>query len=163
MGISNLGIFHTAVGILAIVAAFVSYYRYGKINLAKRSGLIYFYGTIIASLTALGLSRNGGFNPGHVFSLLIFLMVLAAYYLHVKRKHSNRARYFEIFWLSFSLFLSLIPTVNETFTRVPIGKPLATAPTDPVIGLTLLPLFLIFVAGVIYQIMHQRKLIKGTK
>lgn len=163
MGLSNLGIFHTVVGIIAIGAAVVSYVKYGKINLAGKSGLTYLVGTIIASLSALGLSRMGGFNPGHVFSLLIFVLVLAGYYLHAKRKGNTRARYFEIFWLSFSFFLSLVPTVNETFTRVPVGSPLAKAPTDPIIAVTLLSLFLLFVAGVVYQLIQQRKINRATQ
>jgi len=53
MGLSNLGIFHTAIGIIAIVAALISFIRYGQINLAQPTGKIYFYGTVITSLTAL--------------------------------------------------------------------------------------------------------------
>ena len=79
MGLSNLGIFHTIIGIIAIVAALVSFVRYGKINLAELSGKIYFYGTLITSLTALGLSKQGGFNPGHVFSLFIVILVVYLY------------------------------------------------------------------------------------
>jgi len=157
MGLSNLGIFHTVVGIIAIGGAITSYIKYRKIDLAATSGKVYLYGTIIASLTALGLSKNGGFNPGHVFSLLIFGLVLVAYFLHARKKESTRARYWEIFCLSFSFFLSLIPTINETFTRIPLGSPLAKGPTDPVIGITLLVLFILFIAGFIYQVKWTRK------
>ena len=158
MGLSNLGIFHTVVGIIAIGAAIVSYVRYRRINLTGRSGRVYLYGTIVASLTALGLSRNGGFNPGHAFSLLIFALVLVAYFLHRRNSGNNLSRYFEIFCLSFSFFLSLVPTVNETFTRVPVGSPLAQGPADPVIAVTLLTLFALFIAGFIYQVVQQRKI-----
>ena len=41
MGLSNLGIFHTLIGIIAIVAAIISYRRFGKINLAHSTGKIY--------------------------------------------------------------------------------------------------------------------------
>lgn len=71
MGLSNLGIFHTAIGIIAIVSALVSFVRYGKIDLTQLAGKIYFYGTAITSLTALGLSKNGGFNAG-IFSPYLF-------------------------------------------------------------------------------------------
>lgn len=161
MGLSNLGIFHTAIGIAAIVAAVVSFIRYGKINLGELSGKIYGYGTIVTALTALGISKHGGFNPGHVFSIFIFLMVLVAWFLYEKRKESNRARYWENFLLSFSFFLSLVPTVNETFTRVPLGKPLAKDISDPVIGRTLLVLFLLFIAGSIYQFIRQKRSLKA--
>ncbi len=101
MGLSTLGIFHTIIGVIAIGAALTSFVKFGKINLAGLSGKIYFYGTLITSLTALGLSRHGGFNPGHVFSLFIVVLVLIAAYLFYKRAGNTRARYFENFLLSF--------------------------------------------------------------
>lgn len=64
MGLSPLGIFHTVIGVIALISAATDYLRFGKINLSKAGGKIYFYFTLITSLTALGLSKNGGFNPG---------------------------------------------------------------------------------------------------
>ena len=157
MGLSNLGIFHTVIGIIAIIAALISYGKYGKISLAKKSGNIYFFGTVVTSLTALGLSKHGGFNPGHILSLLVLVLVAAAFYLHKKRPESKRGRYFENFFLSFSFFLSMIPTVNETLTRVPLSAPLAKGPGDPLVGKTLLVILILFVAGSIYQYIKQKK------
>lgn len=156
MGLSSLGIFHTIIGVVAIIAALVDFIKYGKINLNKLSGKIYFYGTMITSLTSLGISKHGGFNPGHAFSIFIIFLVLGAYFLNAKRKNSARARYFENFWLSFSFFLSLVPTINETFTRIPVHQPLAKDITDPIIGRTLLFLLLLFVIGSVYQFFRQR-------
>lgn len=162
MGLSSLGIFHTIIGVAAIIAALANFIKYGKINLNTLSGKIYFYGTIVTSLTSLGISKHGGFNPGHVFSVFIMFLVLAAYYLNSKKKNNGRARYFENFWLSFSFFLSLVPTVNETFTRVPIEHPLAKDIKDPVIGNTLLILLVLFIAGSIYQFKKQKSLNKAV-
>jgi len=161
MALSNLGIFHTAVGVAALGAGFISLGKYGKIDLAKRSGQVYFYGTLITSFTALGLSRHGGFNPGHVFSLVIALLAGIAYYLHLKRKGNNKARYAENFLLSFSLLLSLVPTVNETLTRLPVEHPLAHDIADPIIGRTLGVFFLLFIIGSVVQFRRQVKINKG--
>jgi cbb3-type cytochrome oxidase subunit 3 len=158
MGLSNLGIFHTLIGVITIVAAIVSYIKFNKINLAGFSGKIYFYGTIITSLTALGISKRGGFNPGHVFSILILILVLVAWFLYSGKKGNNPSRYFENFCLTFSFFLSWLPTVNETFTRIPIGHPLAKDITDPIIGKTLLVLFLLFVVGSVFQYYKQKNI-----
>lgn len=160
MGLSILGIFHTIIGVIAIVAAIVSYAKHSKINLAVLSGKIYFYGTVITSLTSLGLSKHGGLNPGHAFSIFIVFLVLEAYFLHSRKKGNNRARFFENFCLSFSFFLSWVPTVNETFTRVPIGHPLAKDSSDPIIGKTLLVLLILFIAGSVYQFRKQKKINK---
>jgi uncharacterized membrane protein len=160
MGLSNLGIFHTIIGITALAAAIISFVRYGKINLAHLTGKLYFYATIITAVTALGISKSGGFNKGHVFSLFILAIILVAHLLFTKRKQKKRARYVENFLLSFSFFLSLIPTINETFTRIPTSHPLAEGPTDPLIGKTLLTLFIVFCIGAIFQFIKQRKINK---
>ncbi|ATP56918.1 hypothetical protein CPT03_10720 [Pedobacter ginsengisoli] len=158
MGLSPLGIFHTLIGITAIVAAIVSYTKYGKINLAELSGKTYAYSTIITSLTALGISKHGGFNPGHVFSLFILILVIVAYLLYARKKGNNSSRYVENFLLSFSFFLSWVPTINETFTRVPLAQPLAKSPSDPIIAQTLLFLLVLFIAGSIFQFLKQKKM-----
>ena len=161
MGLSNLGIFHTVIGIVTIGAALTSFVKSGKINLATVSGKIYFFGTLVTSLTALGISKHGGFNPGHAFSLFIIVLIATASYLFYKQQGSTKARHVENFLLSFSFFLSLVPTVNETLTRVPIGQPLAKDMTDPVIAKTLLVFLVLFIAGSIYQFIKQRKINRG--
>ncbi|PSK93530.1 hypothetical protein [Taibaiella chishuiensis] len=156
MGLSNLGIFHTAIGLIAIGAALTAFVRYGKIDVGRISGKVYFYSTLVTSVTALGISKHGGFNAGHVFSLLIMILVLGAYLLHTRKAGLSRARYFENFLMSFSFFLSLLPTINETFTRVPVGHPLAKDINAPVIGRTLLFILILFVTGSVYQFRKQR-------
>jgi uncharacterized membrane protein len=156
MGLSNLGIFHTLIGIVAIVAAILSFIRHAKIELKRITGKIYFYCTIVTSLTTLGISKLGGLNPGHAVSLVIVILVVTAFFLAHKKPGKNTSRYAENFLLSLSFLLSLIPTVVETFTRIPIGHPLAKNPADPLIGKTLLALFVLFVVGSVYQFIQQR-------
>ena len=161
MGLSNLGIFHTLVGITAIVAGIISLVKKSKIDLSIGTGKIYFYGTLISSLTALGLSSVQGVNPGHILALLIVVLISTAFYLYIKKSGNNRSRFIENFFLSFSFFLSLIPTVNETFNRVPVGHPLANGPQDPLIGKTLLFLFILFIIGSALQFRKQRRINKA--
>ena len=158
MGLSILGIFHTVIGVVAIIAAVISLIKNAKIDLGKATGKIYFYCTLIASLTALGLSSVKGLNPGHILALLIVLFIVVAFLLYLKRPGNNRSRFVENFFFSFSFFLSLLPTVNETFTRVPVGHPLANGPQDPLIAKTLLLLFLLFIAGSVLQFRKQRRI-----
>jgi len=162
MGLSNLGIFHTIIGVAAIVAAVIAFIKHGKIDLSQLTGKIYFYTTLITSLTALGLSKHGGFNPGHILSLLVVLLILGAYFLYARKKGNRKSRFIENFLLSFSFFLSMLPTVNETFTRIPVGHPLAKDINDPLIGKTLLAILLLFITGSVYQFIMQRKINKAN-
>lgn len=161
MGLSVLGIFHTVIGVVAIVSALISFVRFGKVNLNHITGKLYFYFTIITSVTALGISKHGGFNAGHVLSLVILILISIAFYLHSKKEGNNKARYFENFLMSFSFLLSMLPTVNETLTRVPVGHPLAKDINDPLIGKTLLVIFILFIVGSVYQIVKQIKINKS--
>jgi len=160
MGLSVLGIFHTIIGVVAIVSALISFVRFGKVNLNHMTGKLYFYFTIITLVTALGISKHGGFNAGHVLSLVILILISIAFYLHSKKEGNNKARYFENFLMSFSFLLSMLPTVNETLTRIPVGHPLAKDINDPLIGKTLLVIFVLFVVGSVYQIVKQIKINK---
>jgi len=162
MRLSDLGIFHTIIGIVAIVAAAIDISRKGKIDLSQPAGKTYFYCTLVTSLTALGLSSVKGVNPGHILALLIVVLISVAYILYTKRKGNNQSRYIENFFLSFSFFLSLIPTVNETLNRIPIGHPLAHGPMDPLIGRTLLFIFILFILGAVLQFRKQKRINKGV-
>ncbi|BAV06142.1 hypothetical protein SAMN05421788_106202 [Filimonas lacunae] len=157
MALSSIGIFHTIVGLGSLVAAIISYVQWGRINLSTSWGKIYFYGTSITALTALAISKHGGFNAGHGLSVVVFLLLLVSLFLHYQLGNSKTARYFENFLLSFTFFFSWVPTVNETFTRLPLSHPLATGPADPVITRTLLLLFILFIVGSVYQFIRQRK------
>jgi len=85
-------------------------------------------------------------------------LISVAYFLHAKKQGNNKARYIENSFLSFSFFLSMIPTVNETFNRLPVGHPLAHGPKDPLIGKTLLLLLVLFIVGSVLQYRKQRKI-----
>jgi len=156
LGLSNLGIFHTLIGIVAIFAAMYGFIKNGKIDLGKSSGKIYFYFTLVTSVTALRLSSIQGVNPGHILALLVIILIVAAYFFNTKKQGSNKFRYFETFFLTFSFLLSMIPTINETLTRIPVGHPLASGPKDPLIAKTLLVVFILFIIGSVIQFRRQR-------
>lgn len=159
MGLSTLGIFHTLIGVIAVLAGFASFVTFGKIELSRLSGKVYFYGTLVSAITALGLLKHG-FNPGHMLSLFIIFLAGISYFLFSKKAHYKTARYWENFCLSFSFFLSMLPTVNETLTRIPVGHPIASSPKDPIVGGTLLAIFVLFICGSVYQFIRQRKINK---
>ena len=94
MGLSSLGIFHTIIGIVAIVAALTGFIKYGKINLGELSGSMYFYTTLVTSLSALGISKHGGFNAGHAFSIFIVLLLVVAYLLFSKKESQQKSPVF---------------------------------------------------------------------
>lgn len=149
--LSVLGIVHTAISLVPVVAGLYSFARYRTIKPATRSGKVYLGGLVLSVLTSFGLSSTGGFNPGHALGILALLAVSGSL-LIPRLSFLGRARpYLATFGLSFSFFLTMIPGINETLTRLPAGQPLASGPEHPIVQSTLLAWVVIFLAGFAFQ------------
>ena len=160
MGLSILGIFHTVIGVGALIGATVSLVKTGKIDLSRPSGLTYFYLTIVTCISAVFVSKQPGLDPGKILSILVAMLVLMAFYLSKKKPGKNRARIIENLLLTFTLFLSMIPTTNETLSRLPVSHPLAHGPQDPLIKNTILVFFVLFILGSVLQFRKQKRINK---
>jgi hypothetical protein len=149
--LSVLGIVHTAISLVPVVAGLYSFAQYRAIRPATRSGKVYLGGLLVAVLTSFGLSSTGGFNPGHALGILALLAVSGSL-LIPRLSFLGWARpYLATFGLSFSFFLTLVPGINETLTRLPAGQPLASGPDSPLVQSTLLAWVVIFLAGFVFQ------------
>ncbi|WP_414017902.1 hypothetical protein [Chitinophaga sancti] len=91
---------------------------------------------------------------------MILLFLAIAYWLH--RSNQAWTKYVQNFLMTTTLLLSLIPAVNETLTRVPLGHPLATDITSPAITQTLMGLLILYVIALIIQTLFIRKMQKAT-
>ena len=74
LGLTQLGVFHTAISLIAVVAGFIALFRYKEISPRSPAGKIYVAGTVISCLTGFGIFQHGGFgNPGHAGPVKISL------------------------------------------------------------------------------------------
>jgi len=159
--LSILGIIHTAISILAIVAGVVALIRYGKINMTTSPGRAYIWLTTLTCITGFPIMKLGHPTAGHFLGIII--LVLIAIGLTAKRVPALKksADYIQIIAISTTLFLSMIPATVETLTRVPISKPIASSPNAPLIPKVLLVFVIMYVVGVTYQLFKLRKSKKG--
>lgn len=154
--LSTLGMVHTAISLLPLVAGLYAFARHRRIDPGTRSGRVYLVGLVLSVLTAFGLSSTGGFNPGHALGILA-LLAMAGALLAPRIGFLGRARpYLATFGLSFTFFLLLVPGINETLTRLPAGQPLASGPESPLVKTTLLAWVVIFLAGSVLQALALR-------
>lgn len=160
ISLSVLGTIHTIIAIVAIIFAIAAFIQSGKIIPGTPTGNYYSILTAVACFTAFGLSKAGGFNPGHGLAILILLFLAMAYLL--RRSTRAWAQYVQVFLMTTTLLLSLVPAVNETLTRVPLGHPLATDITSPAIAKTLMGLLVLYVTGLILQVVFIRKMQMAT-
>jgi uncharacterized membrane protein len=69
-GLTTLGIFHTAVSLIALACGVAALVRSREISPRDRLGQIYLLGTLISAATGLGIFQHGGFGPPHVLALM---------------------------------------------------------------------------------------------
>jgi hypothetical protein len=145
--ISPLGVVHTVVSLVPIVAGIYSFARHRRIDPTTRSGVVYLAGLALSVITSFGVSSTGGLNPGHAFGIVILLLAFGGAFV-TKLSFLGRLRpYLSVLGLSLSFLLSLVPGTNETLTRLPLSHPLADAPLAPVVLHTLLVWLGLFVVG----------------
>lgn len=148
---SFVGIIHTVISLVPVIAGIYSFARYSEIDKTTRSGKVYLVGTVLAVITSFGVSSTGGLNAGHAFGIVVLLAGFGGVLVPRFTFFGKLRPYLSAFGLSFSFFLSLVPAINETLTRLPPSQPLAVGPTASVVKVTLLILLCLFVIGFTVQ------------
>ncbi|MGB5325266.1 MAG: hypothetical protein WBN40_07580 [Pseudomonadales bacterium] len=147
-----LGWFHTIMGIIALVSGIYTLYKYKEIKMENRSGLIYLIATLITAATALMIFQHGAFGPPHGFAVLT-LGALAVGTLAAKTALFGRfSRYLQGFSYTAALLFHGIPAVSESMLRLPPGDPIVDSFENPILGIMLLSLVVIFLVGVSLQL-----------
>lgn len=149
--LSALGIAHTAISLLPVAAGLYSFARYRGIQPGTRAGQAYLGGLLVAVLTSFGLSSTGGFNPGHALGILALLAAAGGLVIPRLSFLGWSRPYLATFGLSFSFFLTLVPGIAETLTRLPAAQPLASGPESALVQGTLAAWAAIFLAGFVFQ------------
>lgn len=158
--LSTLGIVHTALSLVPLVAGIVAFVRDGRIDPRSALGKWYIYGMIVAVLTSFGLSSTGGFNAGHAVGILCLLTIAVGFYAQRIAAPGGLREYLETAAMSFSFFLMMIPTLNESLSRLPPSNPIGNGPDSPPVQTAVLVALILFVIGLLYQFyrIHHRRL-----
>jgi divalent metal cation (Fe/Co/Zn/Cd) transporter len=163
--LSPLGIFHTSISILAVLAAIFSLIRFGKIDPKTGVGKIYVALTIVACVTAFPIMKTGHFSAGHGLAVLVLLLLLIGIFAKSFAFLGRKADYVQTMVMSATLFFSMIPATIETLTRLPIAHPLAAGPNAPTAKMGLMVLVALFIVGVLYQLIKlksRKKIVTQT-
>jgi uncharacterized membrane protein (UPF0136 family) len=158
MHLSTVGYVHTVFGLIGVVLAFYMLIRNRKIDPKSSAGMAYFVAVTVSCILVFALPRNApGFNPvpGYVLTLLTLASLFLGFFIRLSKIRASR--YIEALGLSGSFFFSMVPAINETLTRLPVGAPLATSPQDPLVLKSLGVLAALFVALCVAQVANIRK------
>lgn len=158
--LSTLGLIHTLLSLIPVLAGTSALLREGRIELGNRTGKTYALGLMATVFTSFGLSSTGGFNPGHALGI-VSLLALGFAYLAPRLGWLGKAgEYLRNLALTFSFALQFIPASNEILKRVPFSQPFSTGPDSPIAKQFAAGVMLLFVLGALWQawkLRQQRK------
>ncbi|MDR3715103.1 MAG: hypothetical protein P4L51_20000 [Puia sp.] len=157
--LSNLGIFHTVISILALIFGVAALIREGKIDPRSGTGKWYIVLTILTCLTSFGIMKTGHFTPAHGLSVLVLLLLPLGIYAGSIGFFGTAGPKIGVATMSATLFFSFIPAITETLTRLPISHPIAGDPNAPAVKMSLLVLLVLFAVGLVLQL---RRIGKGS-
>src|SRR5499426_2979423 len=155
LGLSTLGLIHTAISLVALVTGFILIVRDRSISPSARFGPTYLLATLLTAATALGIFRHGGFGPPHALAILTLAALAAGWAASYMRIFGRAAPYVEAVCYSATYLFHLVPGFTETLTRLPVGAPIAASDQAPIlqtIDVTLLVLFLVWVVWQIWRL-----------
>ena len=156
LGLTSLGIVHTAISLVAVIAGARQLIREGAISPERTAGKVYVWFTIATCLTGFGIFQHGGFGKPHALGV-ITLVTLAVVGLARRGWLFGRlARYVATVGYSLTFFFHMVPALTETFTRLPAGHPLFDSPEDPTLQALNGLCFLLFLAGATVQVLRLR-------
>jgi uncharacterized membrane protein len=157
-GLTALGIVHTAVSLVAIVAGAWAFVRDKEIVPGNRLGKLYLATTVLTAASGLAIFQHGGFRIGHWFALATLLVVAIGTVAATTPLFGRAARYVQVFFYSSTMLIHLITGSAETLTRLPPSAPLISAANAFVFKYIIGGLVLAFLAGlaVQFRLIHKR-------
>jgi len=156
MNLTPLGIVHTAISLVALLAGLVELVRTGEIDPRTSLGKVYLVTTLLTCLTALGIFRHGGFGPPHALAVLTIACLAVGGMAAYTRNFGRASTPARLVAMSSTFLFSLIPAITETATRLPAGAPLVASADAPILGRIFGVLFLLSVIGVAFQLRRAR-------
>ena len=155
-GLTPLGIFHTAVSLVAVLAGLISLIHHQAISPRSRLGRVYVVATVVTCLTAFGIFQHGGFGKPHAAAVITLGVLAVAGMARLTDVFGRASPYVETIGYSFTFFVHLIPGLTETATRLPHGAPLLSSPDDPRLQAAIGVLFVVFLLCAALQALRLR-------
>ncbi len=157
LGLTSLGVVHTAISLVALGSGFFALLRDREIKSHTRLGQVYIATTALTCLTGFGIFQHGGFGAPHALGVITLLVLGIAWLAGAKRFFGRFSPFVEIVSYSLTFFFHLVPGFTETLTRLPVGAPLAKNQDDPKLQAILGVCVLLFLAGSIWQVQQLKK------
>jgi uncharacterized membrane protein len=157
MGLTNLGIVHTLLSLIAVITGFVALARDREITPRNQLGQVYVVTQFLTAATALGIFRHGGFGPPHALAILTIVVLGTGCLATFTEVLGGASSFVRVFSFSISMLFAMIPAVTETATRLPLDHPLLASAESPALQKAYLVLLVCFIVGVTLQLRRVRR------
>src|SRR5882724_4429246 len=121
LGLTTLGVFHTAISLVAVAAGFFALVRDKEISWRNGVGKLYVVTTVITCLTDFGIFQHGRAGKPHALGIITLVALVVAGIAGDSRSFGRIARQVEIVSYSAAFLVDWVPAVTETTTRLPVG------------------------------------------
>ena len=148
---TTLGIIHTAISVIPVVAGIYSFSKYGAIVPRSDAGRIYLITIVLSAVTSFGLSSTGGFNAGHAIGILTLLAIAFSFVIGRLGWFGRLNRYLQVLSMTFTYFLLMVPAINETLSRLPPSSPIGNGPDSPPVQTATALWVGVFLIGICWQ------------
>ena len=152
-----LGWFHTVLGVGAVLSGFYTVAKYRVISLAQPSGKLYALLTLVVAGSALGIYNQGGFGIAHILALLTLAALACGVVMEKTRLFGAASKYFQALGYTSTLLFHMIPAITDFLRRLPIGDPFIDSFEDPLLRQFHLAFLIVFVLGLVSQVIWLRK------
>ena len=151
-GLTTLGVFHTAISLVAVVSGFWTLARDNEISLQIPLGRVYLATTLLTAATGLGIFQHGGFGPPHALSILTLLALAVGTVAASTGSFGRWSREVQAISYSATMLFHMIPGFTESLTRLPPGHPLLPNADAPELKAIAGVLVLLFLVGLVAQL-----------
>jgi uncharacterized membrane protein len=153
LGLTNLGVIHTAIALIAVAAALVCFFRDGGILVRNAIGRTYVIMTVLTCVTGFGIFQHGGFGKPHALGIITLVVLAIAAVAGKSQFFGKASRYIETVSYSLTVFFHMIPAIAESATP---GAPAFDNPEAPELQAVTGAFCLVFLIGAAYQVWRLR-------
>lgn len=157
MPLSPIGIFHTVLGIAAVMAVAILLVQDKQIRLQRPLAWFYLAATVLTAASALVIFRHGGPNAAHGLAVLTIVAVIAGIAASRVSFLGKLQKYFVALCFSTTVLFHLLPTATEILTRFPMDAPMVGSLQDPLLLKTFAVITVLFFIMLALQMNWLRK------
>jgi len=156
-GLTQLGVIHTAISLVAVGAGIVALLRDGLITSRNSLGMIYVIATVLTCFTGFGIFQHAGFGKAHLLGVVTLVVLGVAALAEYTRTFGRVGIQVATLSYSATFLFHWIPAITEAATRLPPGTPLLPNADAPELQIATGVLVVLFLLGAFVQLRQLRE------